>query len=73
MDAEQDMDVISEVLHTGLHMDFGRHIVSVLRIGKPDENKPRPDFNKIWMAGGKYCLEQRISKRSKITKYAHFT
>jgi len=41
-DAEQDIDQVTEILGTGLHMDYDRHISSVMRIGKLDENKPRP-------------------------------
>ena len=41
-DAEHDLDAIAEILQTGLHMDFERHVAFVMRIGKLDENKPRP-------------------------------
>jgi hypothetical protein len=41
-DAEQDIGQIEEILASGLHMDFDRHVEKVMRIGKPDENKPRP-------------------------------
>ena len=41
-DAEHDIDQVAEILSTGLHMDFDRHISSMYRIGKIDENKPRP-------------------------------
>jgi len=42
VDAEYDIGVISEILGTGLHMDFDRHVASVMRISKLDENRPRP-------------------------------
>jgi chromosome segregation ATPase len=41
-DAEQDIKAVSEILGTGLHMDFERHVVSVMRIGRIDENRSRP-------------------------------
>ena len=41
-DAELDMDAILEMLGKGLHTDFERHVASVMRIDKLDENRPRP-------------------------------
>ena len=68
-DAEQDLDAIAEILQTGLHMNFERHVASVMRIGKLDENKPRPIRLVVKKeARSKYCLEQRNSRRSKNTK-----
>ncbi len=41
-DAEQDIEQVAEILSTGLHMDFDRHVSTVYRIGRMEENKPRP-------------------------------
>ena len=41
-DAEHDIELVAEILGTGLHMDFDRHVSSIYRIGKLDESKPRP-------------------------------
>lgn len=42
IDAEQDIDQVAAILCNGLHMDFDRHVSSMMRIGKLDVNKPRP-------------------------------
>ena len=42
IDAEQDIDQVAAILCNGLHMDFERHVSSMMRIGKMDVNKPRP-------------------------------
>ena len=39
-DAEHDIELVAEILGTGLHMDFG--VLSRYRMGKLDESKPRP-------------------------------
>ena len=37
-DAEQDIEQVAEILGTGPHMDFDRHVSSMYRIGKLDES-----------------------------------
>ena len=41
-DAEQDIEQVAEILDTGLHLDFDRHVLSMYRIGRYDESKPKP-------------------------------
>ena len=41
-DAEQDIDTFAEIIGEGLHMDFDRHIETLMRIGRLVEGKPRP-------------------------------
>jgi len=71
VDAEHDIGAISEILGTGLHMNFDRHVASVMRIGKLYENRPRPIRPVIKSMDGKK-QEQRISKRLKNTKECSF-
>jgi len=42
IDAEKDTDSVEEILTEGLHMDFERHIETLMRIGRLTEGKPRP-------------------------------
>ena len=46
-DAEHDIELVAEILGTGLYMDFDRHVSSIYRIGKLDESKPRPLRNVV--------------------------
>ena len=41
-DAEKDIDSVGEIIEKGLHMDFGRHIDKMMRIGRLTEGRPRP-------------------------------
>ena len=41
-DAEQDIDYVAEIIGEGLHMDFERHVVKTMRIGRLTEGgRPR--------------------------------
>ena len=42
IDAEHDFYQVAAILGNGLHMDFDRHVSSMTRIWKIEENKPRP-------------------------------
>src|SRR5664279_3695907 len=46
-DAEQDIDTFAEIIGEGLHMDFDRHIETLMRIGRLVEGKKRLSLEKM--------------------------
>jgi len=68
-DAEQDIDQIAEILATGLHMDFERHVDKVMRIGKFDENKSRPIRLVIKTLDGKKQILSRAKDQKDVENY----
>ena len=68
-DAEQDKDEISEFLDTRLHMDFDRHVASVMRLGKLDENRPWPIILVIKCMDCKKPILARAKKLEQVEEY----
>ena len=68
-DAEHDLDAIAEILQAGLHTNFERHVASVMRIGKIDENKPRPIRLVIKSMDGKKQIMSRAKELKEVEEY----
>jgi len=69
VDAEHDIGAISDILGTGLHMEFDRHVASVMRIGKLDENRRRPIRLIIKSMDGKKQILPRAKDLKEVAEY----
>lgn len=68
-DAEQDIEQVAEILGMGLHMDFERHVASMVRIGKLEDNKARPLRIVVKSLDGKKEILSRAKDLKEVEKY----
>lgn len=69
VDAEQDIDQVANILGNGLHMDFDRHVATMMRIGKLDVNKPRPLRIMLKSLDGKKEILSRAKDLKNVETY----
>jgi hypothetical protein len=68
-DAEQDIEQVAEILGTGLHMDFERHVATLVRIGKFEENKSRPLRMVVKSLDGKKEILSRAKELKNVEQF----